>query len=383
MIMHDDALDVAPSFRPGAIGLPWWRRMSTEGNFLLPSALFLGIPLYYGLESFLRAGFSLPRLVALFLACLMTAGLYVSTPLVSDRATTVRWLWVVGLMVAVVAIGVASADFSTVAYYAAYPSVATALLIAWRDARLLIPVITVAGVAAGAMSASPAFPVTMSLTCGVVAFALSQGYDAARTRVALARAEERTALLAVAAERERIGRDLHDILGHSLTAIAVKADLAERLVTRDAARARAEIADLAAVARQALADVRATASGMREVRLATELAAARSVLAAAGVECVAPSAVPRLDDAASELFGYVVREAVTNVVRHAGAATCTIAADEVSISVADDGVGMPAASAKRGLAGLESRVARAGGTLSVDSSAGGTTVRASLPEVRP
>ena len=88
--------------------------------------------------------------------------------------------------------------------------------------------------------------------------------------------------LSVAAERERIGRDLHDILGHSLTAISIKAGLAARLVDLDPAAAKAQIAEIEQVSRQALADVRTTASGMREVRLATEIASARSVPAGRG-----------------------------------------------------------------------------------------------------
>ena len=193
--------------------------------------------------------------------------------------------------------------------------------------------------------------------------------------------QEEVRRLAATAERERIGRDLHDILGHSLTTIAVKADLAQRLVSRDPAAAEAEIGDLARVTRQALADVRATASGMREVRLATEIASARSVLSAAGLACEAPTALPPLDDAASELFGYVVREAVTNVVRHAGATTCRIDTGERTVSVADDGRGLGLRERSgSGLAGLRARLSDAGGVLEVESGPGGTTVRASLPE---
>ena len=119
----------------------------------------------------------------------------------------------------------------------------------------------------------------------------------------LQRAEQRVDTLSVAAERERIGRDLHDILGHSLTAISIKAGLAARLVDLDPAAAKAQIAEIEQVSRQALADVRATASGMREVRLATEIASARSVLLAAGIESRMPSALPPLTDAAERAAG--------------------------------------------------------------------------------
>lgn len=121
---------------------------------------------------------------------------------------------------------------------------------------------------------------------------------------------------------------------------------------------------------------------MREVRLATEVASARSVLEAAGVECRTPSAQPVLDDARSELFGYVVREAVTNVVRHAGASVCTITADEASVTVTDDGVGMRPDAVRTGLRGLAERVDAAGGSLSVTAD-GGTTVRVEMDKPTP
>lgn len=194
---------------------------------------------------------------------------------------------------------------------------------------------------------------------------------------------EALAVAAVAAERERIGRDLHDILGHSLTAITVKAGLARRLVGRDDAAAVAEIGEVEQLARDALADVRATASGFREVSLAGELAVAGSVLQAAGVVVRLPAdidaAVDRIEPSARTLFGYVVREAVTNVVRHAHARTCTITVGADSVEVVDDGRG-GLADAGTGLSGLAERVRAAGGTLTAGPRpGGGFAVRASVP----
>lgn len=114
------------------------------------------------------------------------------------------------------------------------------------------------------------------------------------------------------------------------------------------------------------------------MRLAAEVASARSVLQAAGVECRTPSALPVLDDARAELFGYGGAEAVTNVVRHAGATTCTITADEASVTITDDGPGIPADTRRTGLRGLAERVEAAGGALTLESSPAGTTVRATV-----
>jgi len=204
----------------------------------------------------------------------------------------------------------------------------------------------------------------------------------------LRRTREALAVAAVAAERERIGRDLHDILGHSLTAIAVKAGLARRLVGRDDDAAATEIGEVERLAREALADVRATASGYRTVSLASELAVARSVLRAAGITARLPAAVDEVDPAVRELFGYVVREAVTNVVRHAHARTCTIAVGPRMVEIVDDGTDSAAhvgpnagRTAGRGLSGLAERVRAAGGNLDAGPRPGGFAVRATVPLV--
>ncbi len=197
---------------------------------------------------------------------------------------------------------------------------------------------------------------------------------------------EALAVAAVAAERERIGRDLHDILGHSLTAIAVKAGLARRLVGRDDPAAATEIGEVERLAREALADVRATASGYRDVSLAAELAVAGSVLRAGGIAATLPGSVDDVDPRYRELFGYVVREAVTNVVRHAHASTCTITAGPDRVTVEDNGTGSasPSRPAGHGLSGLADRVRTAGGTLTAGPRpGGGFAVRATMAVPAP
>jgi len=207
----------------------------------------------------------------------------------------------------------------------------------------------------------------------------------------LAAARNELTRLALADERNRFARDLHDILGHSLTVVAVKAELAGRLASLDPARAEAEIGDVERIARQALADVRAAAAGYREVTLDGELASARTALAAAGIAADLPdhdiSEIPRLRQ---ELFGWAVREGVTNVIRHSGATRCVIRVSPDEVEISDDGTGPgqcprePAAQGAgpdplpsgHGLNGLRERAAAAGATIGVARSAlGGFALR--------
>jgi two-component system, NarL family, sensor histidine kinase DesK len=191
----------------------------------------------------------------------------------------------------------------------------------------------------------------------------------AQRNVELQVAQAEIGRLAVAEERARTARDLHDILGHSLTVIAVKAELAGRLLQVDPSRAAGEVADLERLAREALADVRHTVGAYREVTLATELVSARSALAAAGVEADVPTAIGDVPPERSELFGWAVREGVTNVVRHSGARRCTIRVSRDQVEVLDDGRG-PAPDAEQaggghGLRGLRERAEQMGAQLSI------------------
>jgi two-component system sensor histidine kinase DesK len=175
-----------------------------------------------------------------------------------------------------------------------------------------------------------------------------------------ARAE--VARLASEAERNRIARDLHDLLGHSLTAITVKSTLARRLAVGAPPAVLAEMESVERLSRQALADVRAAVSGYQDVTLAGELARGRELLRAAGVVADLPTAYDGVPRERQELFGWVVREGVTNAVRHARASRCTVELTASSVEVCDDGVGGPAG-AGSGLDGLRARVAAAGGVL--------------------
>jgi two-component system sensor histidine kinase DesK len=200
------------------------------------------------------------------------------------------------------------------------------------------------------------------ITIVLVAFAMYAFFAIIQSNVQLAAARAEVARLAAENERSRIARDLHDLLGHSLTTITVKADLAKRLAERDPQRAAREIAEVEQLSRSSLADVRAAVSGYRDVTLVGELASAREVLRAAGLQVELPGAVDVVDPSLSELFGWVVREGVTNVVRHARASRCTIALGARWITIDDNGRG-GVAGAGNGLTGLRERVEAAGGTL--------------------
>jgi two-component system sensor histidine kinase DesK len=185
----------------------------------------------------------------------------------------------------------------------------------------------------------------------------------------LARAREEVADLAAERERLRIARDLHDLLGHSLTTITVKAELARRLVDVDPQRAKTEIAEVEQLSRESLADTRNAVAGYREVRLATELATAREVLTAAGIEANLPRVVDDIPADLGGLFGWAVREGVTNVVRHSRATQVRITVDGRAIEIVDDGRGCTGGTDGtdgtdgHGLAGLAERASAIGGKL--------------------
>ncbi len=182
--------------------------------------------------------------------------------------------------------------------------------------------------------------------------------------VDLMRAREENARLAVADERNRFARDLHDILGHSLTVITVKAELANRLLDVDVERARAELADLERLSRDALADVRRAVEGYRDLSLPGELARAREALRAADIEADLPHSTDDVPTGLRELFAWTVREGVTNVIRHSGARCCSVRLGPDRVEVRDDGAG-PAEPRPpgHGLGGLRERAAQAGAVL--------------------
>jgi two-component system sensor histidine kinase DesK len=198
-------------------------------------------------------------------------------------------------------------------------------------------------------------------------------------------ARDEIATLAVAEERARLARDLHDVLGHSLTTITVKAGLARRILenSSDGEKAIAELRDVEQLSRTALSEVRSTVSGHRKASLVAELVGARAALQAAEITADLPHAVDNVPAELQEPFAYVLREGVTNVIRHSGARRCEVRLGQSWIEIRDDGTGAHGdGSSGHGLAGLTERLAKAGGSLTAGPApGGGFVVRASVPSV--
>lgn len=202
-----------------------------------------------------------------------------------------------------------------------------------------------------------------------------------RKDAALRMSQDEVRQLARVAERERISRDLHDLLGHTLSLITLKAELAKRLVATDPVRATDEIAEVERVSRAALAEVREAVSGIRARGFAAELEHVKLALKAGGVDLEVDGELPTMRPEAEAVLAMVMREAVTNVVRHAQARQCRIlvrAEDgEVLLEVRDDGRGGQLQSGG-GIDGMRARLAAADGRLEIADEYG-TRVRAWLP----
>lgn len=210
-------------------------------------------------------------------------------------------------------------------------------------------------------------------------------YKQIETSMQLQEARAELTYLAVAEERLRIARDLHDILGQRLSAVTLKAEIAAQMVGRDPGRAITEILEVSATARGALAEVRAAVSGYRTVSLRVETESSEALLTACGVTVTVtgPLSLPQL---ANETAGWVVREATTNVIRHASAQQCSITVtdegDTFVVQVADDGVGGTLSepfSYGTGLTGLTERMEIVGGDLDVGPRDGRFVVTARIP----
>jgi two-component system sensor histidine kinase DesK len=215
---------------------------------------------------------------------------------------------------------------------------------------------------------TPTLSIAAGIGVGNIFFAQQR-----RANSKLRMAHEEIEHLAKLAERERIARDLHDVLGHTLSLIVLKAELAGRLIDRDATRAASEIHDVEETARKALAEVREAIGGYRSEGIAAEVKRAQRTLEVVGVEAHCEISAPRLAPVVDTVLALAVREAVTNIVRHARASRCSLKLQQTngtcSLLIEDDGCG-GVVEEGNGLRGMRERVEALGGSLRFESDQG-------------
>ena len=296
-----------------------------------------------------------------------------------------RALWDV---IGIAAVGFALLPFNIAAVtYVVYAAALAPLAMTPRRAVFLFAILA-AGVAALMMLGSAQDRLTIGAWTIALIFIVGGGNLLIGTRERqneqLRRAREEVEAMAKVAERERIARDLHDVLGHTLSVIALKAELAAKLADRDPQRAVDEIREVERISREALGDVRGAIDGMRAHGLSGELRSAAVALQSAGIRLDADIAHVPLSPRSETVLALALREAVTNVVRHARAGACRVELraddDRVVLTVADDGHGGPLREG-HGLSGMRERIASAGGSISVDARQG-VAIHVTLPASR-
>src|SRR5215204_1394250 len=330
---------------------------------------------------------SIAAFVAIFL-WLMLRYPFPATELVPQE----RWIRIGLLLVlAAIALYVELAYGSSVPYRFMYVVIAAAVTLPTREAAWAVVAVAVCvgafyakrlGWEAAATSWRDVVPF---LLIGIGMITVSRLVVTVRE---LQAAREEIARLAVSEERLRFARDLHDLLGHSLSSITLKSELAGRLLPDTPERAEAEVRDIEGMARKALREVREAVAGYRQPTLGGELDDARQMLKAAGIACRIEHEAGELPHATATILAWAVREGVTNVVRHSRAQHCVIRlmrdGEEVRAEITDDGIGFPpeheATTVGSGLSGLAERVAASGGDFAAKPmSEGGFRLRVSLP----
>jgi two-component system sensor histidine kinase DesK len=277
--------------------------------------------------------------------------------------------------------------------YILIPLALAGFALAQRLALITIAVLAAASlVDAVLLDKSPAGRVALQLALLFPVLLLFGGGAMALRYLLNMLAELRTARAEIAQqaadrERARIARDLHDLLGHSLSLITLKGELATRLLPEGTAGSN-EVKDMVALSREALQQVRDAVSGYRQPTLATELSAAQIALKAAGLEVDVRQGIGALDRESEAILGWVIREATTNVIRHSGAKHCQISLCEtdghLQVEVLNDGWRVVQRPAGNGLRGLQERLACTGGTLEASALPdAGFRLRATIRESMP
>lgn len=291
----------------------------------------------------------------------------------------------VGVIVALTALGVAMSSVNPGALvFFIYATSFVGGVRTGRTAALWIAAITAVGLATAWAIGWRQWPILGSVAIFTPMIgAVNVQHAATRRRdAALRLAQDEIARLAVQAERHRIAADLHDVLGHTLSVVVLKAELAARLLERDPIAARTEMQEVERIAREALASTRKVVTGIQASTLADELLRARTVLESAGIVVTLDPPTGRPDVSllpagAEHALAMVLREAVTNVLRHAQATTCRITCANGTLEVEDNGRGAEVREGN-GIRGMRARLAEVGGRIDVRAGTG-VSVVATVP----
>jgi len=314
-------------------------------------------------------------------AALTFSALYVWLVLTWFDPGTRRTAAILSIAMLLLAVGLTALDRTSWGYLFSYTAACTALTAprgwsfpaAFGNAALAVVVSAAAGASAGSSFG-------FAISAVGVGLLLSLMRDLRMRNAELCAARAELAHVAVAEERERFARDLHDLLGHTLSVIAIKAELAGRLLPDRAAEAAAEVRDVERVARTALGEVRQAVSGYRQPTLAGELEGARVALSAAGIAAEFEGAEVALEPEVEAVLAWAVREGATNVIRHSRAGRCRIRVSsglvDAAVEVVDDGIGAQPTNGNggdlgNGLTGLRERAKRRRGRIEAGRAPGG------------
>ncbi|MGW4905088.1 sensor histidine kinase [Streptomyces sp. NPDC004270] len=396
----------------------WWREKTTPAKvetytrwsfhfFAVVEVTAIGLPVF-GETRAAVSGWLIAMVVVHAVLCALTASRALDWTR-GRREQPVRLLWVLGAATYVFAVtalvlrkhggpgdAMDSAAATVFVGILAFGTGTTALGV--RNRRRAVALIAGFGFGAGLVSFPLGVPGTGALITAFVVF-LAGGFLAATSVFSLwllnavyelDEARETRARLAVAEERLRFGRDLHDVLGRNLAVIALKSELAVQLARRERPEAVEQMIEVQRIAQESQREVRAVVRGYRDADLAAELAGAQGVLTAAGIDCAVTGDTAGLPAEVQSALGWVVREATTNVLRHGDAGRCTVGLrvleGHVVLTVENDGVAARGGGAGvgggggSGIAGLRERLAVVAGTLEAGPvGADGFRVMASVP----
>ncbi|MFI6930448.1 sensor histidine kinase [Streptomyces sp. NPDC050287] len=360
---------------------------------LLPKVLWIGVWLVFlssPVTDLASGGHTTGGTVAGWLGLAAFVGTYLTLVFrnISRSALPPRWL---GILIVVLGALAVLLSFTLGRHWLGlfvYVSVACGATLPLRAAYWTIP-LTAATMLLVGLHVGEDEALDLLLLVLLIGFAMTGVRQLVRTTVELRQARATVAQLAANEERLRLARDLHDLLGHSLSLITLKSELAGRMLPAHPDKAAQQVADIEQVSRQALVDVREAVTGYRRPRLSAELAGVQAALTAAGVIADLPAepdltGVPEESESA---LAWALREAVTNVVRHSGAHRCTVGLARqqtldgpvLELSVEDNGAGGSGTGPGNGLAGLTERLEKAGGSLDATGTRHGFRLVARVP----